>query len=677
MCQWGKSDTCDFLEMKTMNMRTFQRFLMMPALAGVALFCQTARAQEWKLPPAVLGFTAGYDLGSAIATTANDPGYYNNQFTNRATVESISMNLIFPKLFANGFGLSTNFSYGFYHLRAEGTDTRRLTDGAGSFFDAPVDVLYNLETKALEMDLLAYIQVGDIARIEVGPWAGFGFFPSYTMEETASVGWFDEGSGMLANVHFENGSDKLSFLANFGGEFKASLEIPFVGGTALVPSGRLRAALIVPSGTNELGVVGTAGIGLGLLFGRPNGELLPPPLAKPTSTIDTVLVPVPVAPPPAMHASVDLYSQDSAGRRTDTLMLSPRRTLHRIEVPLLSHIRFDRNSASLPTRYTGYTASNREDFSLDAFAGRDVITIQRQSLNVVGMRLAAERSARIIINGSSLPDEPKWFAGARAAAVRDYLTGTWGIPSSRITLKNSTAASDGASVTIASVSPAVTSPIITEWIDQEINAAPIGIEPQVASNHGIKEWRVAVSYNGKELGVARSSDQQGSTVIDAGVLVDNIPNAGPIPGLDAELIVEDSSGAVKVAHDQMAVVLADGSSQGDSASSTIERQIDTYLLPDAAGSDLDRTIQQIAGSISDGASITLAPGGLPGADQAAMAGRLKYIAEQLRSLCDAEGKHIAEIRISDRPPVQIATEQTAGEDLSPAIEVAVAQNYSR
>src|SRR4051794_6440553 len=96
VCQLGKSDTWKSLEMKTMNMTTFQRILMILALLGITGYGQTLDAQEWKLPPAVLGFTAGYDLGSAIAANAHDPGFYNNQFTNRATVESISMNLIFP-----------------------------------------------------------------------------------------------------------------------------------------------------------------------------------------------------------------------------------------------------------------------------------------------------------------------------------------------------------------------------------------------------------------------------------------------------------------------------------------------------------------------------------------------------------------------------------------------------
>lgn len=148
-----------------MDNTRFLRTLALLLLLTMANIGGSASAQEYKLPPAVLGLGAAYDYGTAFALDLRDADVLNNQFSNYAEVRKVGLTLIFPKIFANGFGLSTTISYGLYHLNANGTETRRLTNG-GNPVNSPVSILYDLKSQAIEWDLLAYIQVGDIARLE-------------------------------------------------------------------------------------------------------------------------------------------------------------------------------------------------------------------------------------------------------------------------------------------------------------------------------------------------------------------------------------------------------------------------------------------------------------------------------------------------------------------------------
>jgi hypothetical protein len=595
----------------------------------------SAGAQERRMPPAVLGLGVAYDYGRTNSLNSTESDFYNNRFSNFAEVRSANITLIFPKLFAQGFGISTTFSYGQYHLNATGTDDRQLTDINGNPTDGTVSVAYDLKTEATMMNLLAYIQVGDIARIEVGPWVGFGYYPS--SEETDVVlapsgALFSNGS----NVAYEALSDRNSFLVNFGGELRVSLEIPFIAGMALVPSGSLKASYVIPSGSNHYGIVGTTGFGLGLLFGQPNGEEIPPP--PPTSAIDTLIRvdTVSVVPPQTIRATVDLYSKDQTGRRTDTLLLSPTQTLHRVEVPVMTTLQFEQNSASLPTRYTGLTASTRGDFSLDALIGTSPLELHRQRLNVIGLRLLNDPSALLTITGSSDSDEPKWFAEARAKAVKKYLTETWDIDAKRITTK---AAKDirGTQVQLASASSGVFAPIVAEWIDQEINAAPIGVEPRFASASGVRSWRIAVTQNGKEIGVVRNSDAPGSSSIDASMIVRDASSSAQLPALNAELVVEDSSGWAAIAHDQMIVIVPEHSGVNDST----EQSVSTFALLDSTQAALDGSIARIAAAAADGAEIVIGPAVSGSIDS----DRMNYISSRLQSELAAHGKNAATVRI--------------------------------
>jgi hypothetical protein len=618
----------------TMNSRDLRRMLALAVMAAMTISAAHAQ-QQWRLPPAVLGLYANGDYGhfAPINTTydiANDP------YANHTTTISGGMMVIFPKVIANGFGLSADFSYGQYRYRAASSGNEPVTNGLGTNVTAQVSHEYDLTTQALQMDMLIYGQVGDIARIEVGPWVGFGYLPRYT--ETATI--------LTPGVTYEGGATSQTqsryvnneAVGTLGGMVRASLEIPIPGGMALLPFAQLRAAAASSTNGNNIGVVGMFGGGVGILFGRPNGvEIDAPP---PTSAADTVPVAPTSAPIPetSLKATVNLFSRDISGLHRDTLMLTTHRTLHRLEVPLMAEFHFERNSAALPARYGGYSAATHGDFTLDAFADKSPSELHLEALNVIGMRLAANPSATVTITGNALPDEPKWFAGARADAVSGYLRETWGVRKEQIGVKNGAGARGGPrarSVTITSATPGILAPIATEWIEQDVSPAPIGLEPEIVAPTGIKEWHASIRQGEREIAIVRNSDSAASGVLSAVGLVADIGADGSVPSVTVEMIVEDSAGGSAVAYDELAVRRAPG--DGDT---NIEHSVSRYFVLGGSGAETDRTIARIVASVADSASIVLRPvqpanrdGIAPQAQE-----RLRYVAERLRAACAATGK---------------------------------------
>lgn len=598
---------------------------------------QHAIAQERRLPPAVLGIVGSYDYGHVVFANVNREDLNHDPYANEAHSAQVGVTFIFPKIVANGFGLSSTISYGRYGFSADGTAEEDVVQPVGGSLLATTQRHYQYQSQALQMDLTIYGQIGDIARIEVGPWGGIGYLPSiYERQEilSPSNARFSDGSIVRSETHHTANTA----VVNAGGVARVSLEVPIFGGMALAPFAQLRAGGVwVTDDDDAFGIVGMFGGGLGILFGQPNGKEIEAP---PISAIDTAAPPVapPPAPTPELEARVDLYSRDLSGRSRDTLTLAARRTLHRMEVPLNAELRFERNSAALPARYTGYSAATRDDFTLDAFADKGPAELHRQALNVIGMRLAAAPSASIVVTGMTLPDEPKWFGKARSEAVRQYLVETWGVGEGQVTSKEARASKkEGrAVVKIASVTPGILDPIATEWIEEEVNAAPIGIEPEISAPNGVKEWHASIRQGGREIGVVRDSDSSANGALSVSGLLANYSADGKVPSLTAELIVEDSSGATTVARDELTIVIA-GELSAPGGIEKFDRSISRYILTGAPGENVEEMMRRIVDATGDGASITLRPLVGEGSRRIA-ADRLHHLSDRLRATFTERGK---------------------------------------
>ena len=653
-----------------MNNRSYRTILAFLLLFGAGTI---AHAQERRLPPAVLGVIGGYNYGYGVPVSSWANDLDNQPYDNHIQNLEGGLSFIFPKIFGNGAGISTTITYGTYSLNASRMGERTVEHSNRADETALTDHRYEFRSKSVQMDLMGYIHMGSVARFEFGPWGGVGFLPKYTETESILTPGvvFDNGT----SERYDDGYDPAGAIFLTGFAVRASFEIPIMGGMALLPAINLRAAGIVTPDGEQGGVIGTAGAGMGILFGQTNGEIIevpPPPPAPPTSAIDTVADTT-----AQLQATVDLYSQDGSGRRIDTLLVSPRRTLHRMEMPLTPVFYFEQNSAALPERYTGYSASNREEFSLDALVGLGAADIHRQGLNVIGSRLASTPEASIAIWGTTAPGEPKWFATARAEAVRGYLARTWGVPESRMTVKvadgreKGPATAGSRSVMIASAERNVLEPIVTEWIEQEVESAPIGLEPRIASANGVRGWRATVLQEGREIGVLRNTDSVGTGILDAGVVLRNISTDRSMPKLNAELVVEDSSGAVMVARDEMVVVVVNQGGSG--APDAIDRRVNDYLLSDRSEREIAPLVEQLVRSVGDSASIAIAPlvAGAEG-DRSVVQGRLRRMAERIRTAFAGNGKHLTRLDIRE----QAATQYGRGDDgelISSLIQVTVVE----
>jgi hypothetical protein len=647
-----------------MNNRLLKGMVALGLIAAGTL--QSGLAQERRLPPAVMGFFGGYDYGH-IVPLETSADIIDDPYANEAGMLTGGVTFIFPKIVAEGFGLSTSIGYGRYGFTAGRTGDETIIDQNNNSVLAQTHHSYNFRSQSLMMDVMIYAHIGDIARFEIGPWGGVGFLPSYEERTdilTPGVTFFGAQYSRSQTVH-----PTKSVVATYGGMIRGSLEVPIFAGMSLLPFAQLRVGGVESNDGDEVGIVGTFGGGLGLLFGQTNGTEIDPP---PMSAADTL--PPPPAPPaaePALEAKVDLYSRDRSGRNRDTLLLMAHSTLHRMEVPLMAEFHFERNSAALPARYAGYSAATQSDFTLSTFADKPPVELRRQGLNVIGMRLAASPTATVTITGSALPDEPKWFAGARAEAVGRYLMETWGVGREQIKVKDAGAPKAGASkgkrsrsVTIASASPGVLDPIVTEWIEQEVNPAPIGLQPEIVAPKGVKEWHASVRHGNREIGIVRNTDSSASGMMSATDLLAGMTADGSVPKLSAELIVQDSSGATVVARDELVVVLTRNTTADNE--DAIERSITRYFLTGAPGAETDRSIDRIVAAIGDTASISLRP--VIPTDAAQMGAqareRLHSLTEQLRSICAARGKRHVTIGSQDAG-VMAAGDRDAGSDADP------------
>jgi len=619
------------------------------------------------MPGVVLGLFGGFEPRGLVVPIANTPDYA--PYTNSIQTSLGGFALIFPTLFARGVGLSFGLGYAEYRLHATGSIDTMVNVVGGNVVQGRVDAVYDAFSPAVQGELQAYFQIGDVARLEVGPWGGVGFIPSYvdTQRVVAPAGaTFSDG----LDVHTESAREQNSVLPMTGAMIRFSAEIPLIGGTALLPSLFGRAGVVLDQSGLARAIIMNAGVGFGLLFSGTNGEVVQP--LEPIVRVDTVVVPS--APPVSrLRATIDLFRQDGEGHRADTLRLTPRLTLHRLEVPLVPVVGFEKNSAALSSRYVQYTADTRSLFSFDSLAGGDVTEFSRQALNILGRRLVDRASAHLLLRGRTSKGEPSWFAEARARTIREYLVQVWGISENRISVET---ARDGArsgerigAVEMSTDEPELFRPVVSEWVEQELGSTPIGLEPKIQTESGVREWRVSVLYSDRELATIRQSDSMPSSLLDAGMLLNGIePDLGS-GTLEAELVVEDSAGATMIARDTMPVVFA------RSVGTSYDYSLNRYILLDVPATISDPSLRKIADSIHEGAVVSILPLSSEGSAVGQLQQRLIALGDELQKVCRENGVTLKDLRIHERASDGHPLMSDDSSAFRP-VEITVSQPYS-
>lgn len=566
-------------------------------LGAMLLFSiQSLYAQERRLPPFVLGLGAGYDVGSGVLidNAVTDRGYDQSSALRQGNIS-----FIMPKVFMDGWGLTAALTYGDLDFTASGSGARTVYIG-GAPTTGTTSHDYRLLMRLATLELMTHIHLGGNARLELGPIGGAGFLPEVEERErilSPADATFSDGSIERADTSSDvNGG---MFIAGFG--LRAGYEIPFFGGLALLPVVNLRALAGIDGDGKGIALAGTAGLGLSLLSGRTGGE---PAETVPVGFVDTLRIVDTVAAASRLRAELDLYSIDSAGRRSDTLVVALRRTLRRIEVPLETKLRFEAASAALPSGVIA-NANEAARFSEEDLVAMRPAEIRGRSLEVIGARLRDDRSLRITVTGTRRRDEPAWFAEARARGVRSYLQSIWGIDSARVAIGAGarTATGELPMATITSGSVTLLAPVVSEWLEQEVDAAPVGVQPTIVAAQGVQSWRVSVMQAGREVGVVRNTDEPGARQIDIGMALRRLTRDEARSALGAELVVEDSTGAVTVARDRMEIIVA--GIAGEREESSAEAFVGEYLVPMTDTLSARRTLERLVMTLPVDARITV------------------------------------------------------------------------
>lgn len=184
----------------------------------------------------------------------------------------------------------------------------------------------------------------------------------------------------------------------------------------------------------------------------------------------------------------------------------------RIVFPLLNYLFFEKNSYEIPNRYRTLNTSEVSNFSTGGLKPEQM-NIYRNILNIVGERLSQNRNASITLTGcndnTGSEKNNLSLSRKRAESVKEYLTETWGIASSRINIKSrnlpanysnpqrSYGLEENRRVEITSDSPEILDIVEVYAISHLTEPNTLQMKYDIQSYYDIKSWELKVKQNDK------------------------------------------------------------------------------------------------------------------------------------------------------------------------------------
>lgn len=202
-------------------------------------------------------------------------------------------------------------------------------------------------------------------------------------------------------------------------------------------------------------------------------------------------------PPAVLRASLRLlFETEDGGLSTDARLRVSTVKRTRI-VPVLPLVVFDDSSSSLPTRYVSLNQEQAKAWTVDrALTGGT--HWQYHVLNIAGARLRAIGNATVqIITYDDGTQQGKLLAQERVTNVKAYLTTTFGVASSRLTVEvKNGQRSQQPWVFVVDTLRRILAPIqVTDTITESL-LPRVRIQPDVVSEAGVKSWIVSMSQSG-------------------------------------------------------------------------------------------------------------------------------------------------------------------------------------
>lgn len=322
---------------------------------------------------------------------------------------------------------------------------------------------------------------------------------------------------------------------------------------------------------------------------------------SPTLSVDTLAI---IAGQSHIEATVDLLQFDTVNAASNHAIIYPQTTYCSNYVTFTPLILFTADSTDfLHTADTQVVDGPRKhpDFSL----------ANGRILRTIASRLLETPKAQVTLCAVTLPGEPSINALQRAQAISHSLQNHYGIPSSRIMIENcedtcGIALTKGSPyVRILTSPPAILAPLTSQRIVNDFVVPRIMVDKTISSALGVKTWALTIQQGERtiaHLSKQKRASDEFNTIIPANEILFNLR---PSP-LVAELKVEDHSGAVAYARDELYFQIGDPGAISD-------REVRTYTLINpfigCINSSLsnDVLIADIVDAIHDDAQITITP----------------------------------------------------------------------
>ncbi|HVZ41436.1 MAG TPA: OmpA family protein [Candidatus Kapabacteria bacterium] len=573
---------------------------------------------------------------------------------------------VLPRAFGErlGFSVRLGFASAATKLAEKPRDFQRLLDPASGHVLVDIDREFRLNTRinTIELDLLGQYALAPAISLSAGGCVGYRIGGTFTATDVILTPDRSFSDGEQSHPIPNTTPLSIRRLAVSGlAALSFPLRIP--GNMWLVPSVSARYDLL-----RSLAEVAwrdaSVNLGLGVQFEATNRMPVSPPdtpSIRQTPARDTARH------VPALTAAITMEGSDSNGHTTAQAVIRVNEIVFRDHLPLLPVIYFEPGSDTIAARYKTLPAEATHDFSYTAVAELRPVAMSHQVLNLVGMRLREDRTARITLFGTTAGDEPDSLAAQRAARVRSYLNAVWGIAKNRIDVRAGTgplprsddATSDGRGenrrVVIASATAEMLAPVATERVVREFNPPLVKLTPIMSAEAGVRDWQITIRQREKPLALFTMADTRAGHNEISWLLEDNSIDSS-LKELVAELRVEDSTGQMKFAYDTISLALernstvVHGSLERTPSLERLNYALVGFGFRSAAGDrGHDLWLRELAGQMHDGARVRVVGYtdriGDDSYNMELSRGRAQYVADRLKTFMSQRGIQPGDIEI--------------------------------
>ncbi|MEP7219871.1 MAG: hypothetical protein ABI876_13195 [Bacteroidota bacterium] len=354
-------------------------------------------------------------------------------------------------------------------------------------------------TLSAQIDAMGHYNLIGPFGLDGGLWIGFPIFTQYNYSDRIFRPGIDE-FGVDTTI---DGSTIQLYSPHFGFVLAPSYTYGIDRAMSLVGSVVIRGD-ISPTGFTAFPQSLSAGVSVALMFDLSPSPLPVPPVVsaqppaeppKPVAVIDT-------SRGNALSASIDLYAVDDKGIHHQESILHADTIFQIRQMPLPDMIFFDRASAELPSRFV-HGDPRSDGFSYASLAGLAPADIYRRGLDIIGLRMRENVTARVTLAGSAAGDEDASLAMARSERVRRYLEESWGIEPARIALSVARpmgAGDDRDRCVRIKASGNIAGPLRIKWKSRRFRQPVLDLQPEITARHGVREWRIVLSQGPGEIG---------------------------------------------------------------------------------------------------------------------------------------------------------------------------------